>query len=499
MKAAGALAIFTALAVAGVGLVRGTWAVGGSDSSCYALMADAFARGHLQPTTTLHDAPWPDAARTLAPGGFIPSPVRENASSPICSPGFSLLLAPLRAIGGQDAIFLLTPAAGALLVWFTFLFARHLAGPMAASAAAVAVATMPVFVFQVVQPMNDVVVAAAWMGVLVYAARPQDHSGAMGAVTGLAILIRPNLAPLAMVVAVWCAAKGTSRLLRFSVAAAPFIAVTAVLNMMLYGHPLQSGYGPATDLFAVGHVTQNAQNYTAALFRGQLGFPLLGLAAIFFVPRTHRRIVALPLALTAVTISIYLLYRPFPEWWYLRFLLPVLPMMIVLAMAALVFGARRTTIVFPVLIIVSAHAVASDEMRTAWDLQQLEGRFRSVGRVARERLPQNAVFVTVWPSGSIVYHASREVVLWDALAPTALDSAVNWLTSKGLEPFIVLEEWEEPAFRARFAEHSDLGDLDWPPRFQVDRQVRIFRPRDRAAYFAGEHVATEHVVSRPRR
>ena len=34
-----------------VGVVRGTWAVGGSDSSCYALMADAFADGPLQPSS----------------------------------------------------------------------------------------------------------------------------------------------------------------------------------------------------------------------------------------------------------------------------------------------------------------------------------------------------------------------------------------------------------------------------------------------------------------
>ena len=39
---------------------RGTYAAGGSDSSCYALMADAFASGRLQPSSALA------AARALA-------------------------------------------------------------------------------------------------------------------------------------------------------------------------------------------------------------------------------------------------------------------------------------------------------------------------------------------------------------------------------------------------------------------------------------------------
>jgi hypothetical protein len=137
-----------AIAVMTIGIWRGTWAVGGSDSSCYALMAAAFAHGRLQPTTYIIDAPWPEASLTFAPGGFVPSPVRADAASPICTPGFSLLLAPLYVIGGRDAIFLLTPVAGGLLVWLTFLLGRELAGPGAGVAAALVVAATPVLVFQ---------------------------------------------------------------------------------------------------------------------------------------------------------------------------------------------------------------------------------------------------------------------------------------------------------------------------------------------------------------
>ena len=213
--------------------------MGGSDSSCYALMTAAFARGHMQPTTTLADAPWPEASRTFAPGGFVPSPTRADSASPICAPGFSLLLAPLYVVGGRDAIFLLTPLAGALLVWLTFVFGTRLAGPSAGAAAATVIAATPVFVFQVVQPMNDVAVATVWMAVLVLAAGPQVHSGWIGGLTGLAILIRPNLAPAALIVAAWCLAGGLRRFLVFGAAAAPFAIAVVTFNTRVIRAPAQ--------------------------------------------------------------------------------------------------------------------------------------------------------------------------------------------------------------------------------------------------------------------
>ena len=490
-----AAAIAVALVAGGVGLWRGTWAVGGSDSSCYALMAAAFASGQLQPTTSLANAaPWPDASRTFAPGGFIPSPMRPDAASPICAPGFSLLLAPFYFVGGRDAVFLLTPLAGAFLVYVTFVFGRQMAGNLAGLGAAIVVASAPVFVFQVVQPMNDIVVAALWTMVFTLAARPRDHTGWMSVTTGVALLVRPNLAPVAVVVAAWCFAAGSRRLAVFCVGLLPFVMTIGFLNASLYGHPLQSGYGPVTDLFAVNHVADNLSNYGTALLETQLAFPLLGLVAPFFVPANQRRLAVFALSAAAAVIGLYLFYRPLPEWWYLRFLLPALPVLTVLAMAALVFGSRRTTIVIPVVIIVVAYGATSVAMREALDLSRLEGRFRLAGDIARERMPDNAVFISVWESGSVRYHAGRDALLWDALDPAALDAAVAWLSARGRDPFIMIEEWEEPLFRERFGGRSVLGQLDWPPQFDIERRVKIFRPADRERYLAGGAIPTQYIV-----
>ena len=196
--ASAAIALAAALAVAAVGFVRGTYAAGGSDSSCYALMADAFATGHLQPTSALAaHVPWPDAPKTFTPGGFVVSETNPSASAPVCAPGFSLLLAPLITIGGLDAIFILTPIAGALLVWLTFVAGRAMAGPLAGAMAAVLVAASPAMLYQVVQPMNDVTTAALWMATFVALLRRRWMLA--GVCCGLALLVRPNLLPLAIV------------------------------------------------------------------------------------------------------------------------------------------------------------------------------------------------------------------------------------------------------------------------------------------------------------
>ena len=94
------------------------------------------------------------------------------------------------------------------------------------------------------------------------------------------------------------------------------------------------------------------------------------------------------------------------------------------------------------------------------------------------------------------YHADRTSVLWDSLDPAWLDRAVQWLDRSGLEPFIVVERWEEPRFRDRFDGQSSLGALDWPPRFEIDRQVRIFALPIAPPIWRGVPVPTEYVVPR---
>jgi hypothetical protein len=245
-----------------------------------------------------------------------------------------------------------------------------------------------------------------------------------------------------------------------------------------------------SDLFSLANVPGNLANYGRALSATQLAFPLLGVTAIFFVPRERRGVVALAMSIAVAIVAVYLVYRPFPEWWYLRFMLPALALLTVLAMTSVVRASRRISLLIPVVLIVAGYSTTSGAMREAWNLSRLEHRFRLAAITARDRLPEQAVFLTVWESGSVRYHAGRDAVVWDSLDSGALDDAIRWLLARGQDPYIMIEDWEEPLFRERFAARSPVGQLDWPPRFEIERRVKIYRPADRAGYFKGDTIPT---------
>lgn len=500
------------LVSAGLGLTAWTWrtgAVGGSDSACYALMTTAYAEGRTQPRSALAlVAPWPEATRVAAPGGFLPSASRAGAAVPICAPGYSLLVTPLVLIAGPGAVHAVPPLAASLLAFLAFLLGRRLATAWAGVGAALLVATHPIVLFQAVQPMNDITTAALWTGVAaaMLAARP----GLTGVLIGLGLLVRPNLAPAAVVAVLGCGvvtarlasgerARRAVRAMAVAAGAAlPGVAAALALNASLYGSPLQSGYGDLGALFAWAHVPDNVVRYGGTWLTTSTPIVLLALAAPWAVRSPQRTAAWLLLSLAGGLTLVYLAYRPFTEWWYLRFLLPAVALSLVLAASSLAGVAvrlgGRTGAWLAALVILLAGVVASrtPEAGDAFRLAGLESRFPLTSEVVATRLPDSTVVVTSWQSGAVRFSPGREVVMWDALDPAWLDRAVEWLGAAGHTPVIALEAWEEEGFRARFAGQT-YGALDWPPRYDIDRRAHIFIPADRARYLRHEPYVTEHV------
>jgi hypothetical protein len=461
-------------------------------------MAKAFAGGSLQPHSALAGAPWPDAALTLAPGGFIPSPIHADAAAPICAPGMSLLMAPLAAVFGQDAIFWLTPIAAFVLVLAASAIARRFAGGMAGATAAILTATSPIVLYQTVQPMNDILTAALWLSALAVGG---SHL-LSGTLIGLAILVRPNLAPLAVVLAAMPFIRHHTRerqlrgLVAMIVGSLPGVLALLWLNQALYGSVIGSGYGALSRLFSVSHVATNAASYSRALFETQNIVPLIGLLAPLVFDGAKRTAALLLLAVAAMVIAVYSLYAPFPEWWYLRFLIPAIVVLLVLVSAVsvqLLSKARMGGLIPIAAVVLGILGTRAAGDRQAFELQRLEGRYRHSAEVVRDRLPGNAVLLTVWESGSIRFHAGREVVMWESLDPAWLDRAIAWLRATGHQPYVLVERREEAEFRSRFGGASEIGALDWPPRFDLNRQARIYDLADRDRYLAGEPYPTENL------
>jgi hypothetical protein len=530
---AGSAAAATLLA----GLLLGTWTAGSADSYGYVSQALLWLGGStVQARPLAAHVPWPAADWSFSPLGYRPA-ATPGAIVPTYPPGLPLLMAGAAAVAGPGGVFWIVPLLGAAAVWLTFLFARHLADASAGAVAAVLLAASPVFLFQLVQPMSDVPVTAWWLATLlgVAAGRP----GLAGACAAAAVLTRPNLAPLAgwalagVILRGGVPARRQARLrdaVSFIAPVAAALAFLGVLYAHWYGHPLATGYGAASDLFSAANIPVNLRHYLGWLVESQTPFVLLGLAApilawLDLAPATaaaavtpdagaagtaagfkeRRDLAWFSLVFAGLVLASYLPYSPFAEWWYLRFLLPALPVVLVLASAvalrvvALMPAAARVPALVLGVALLAGHYVGMANGRDAFNLARFESRYRTAGEFASRALPSTAILLSVQESGPLRFYGGRQTLRFDHLGPRDLDAVVTYLQQAGYQPYFALEAWEEAQFRDRFARSSELGQLDWPPAAEVGSpvKVRFYDPRDRPRFLAGERVSTIRGASPP--
>lgn len=538
-----AIALALAVATAALSVRFGTFAAGGSDSYCYVEQAERWAAGTIRsPIEPGFAVPWRNAHLSLTPTGFVPSQSVEGAIAPICPAGLALAMALPRALGApRGSVFCVVPLFAAVAVFAEFVLARSLTGALGGLAAAMLVATSPVFFYMAVQPMSDVPATAAWLVALACVTRGTRRAlVGTGLAAGVAVLMRPNLAPLAGLLVVFAAgrqartsAEGQVRAsardgLAVLTGLAPAAAGVGIVQWILYGSPLRSGYGNLDLLFRASHIVLNLLRYPRWLVETQSVFVLLGLVAPATIwwrergrtgaePRWPMALLLWAFALGAFLA--YLPYVPFDGWWFLRFWLPGIPPLIVLAVAACTWvfpasdsaasarppyppqhparsaRAPHQSIALGVGLLVvglAAWQLGVARERGAFDLQHLERKFVAAGEYV-SRLPANAVVLTVWHSGAVRYYGSRPSILWDAIAPEELDRAVESLASQGREVFLDLEDWEADRFRSRFARHSAYAQLDWPPRARIGSNVSVWALADRVRFLRGEQTQSDRI------
>ncbi len=493
------------LLTAFVGIRWGAFAIGGSDSHCYAGQARMLVEGRVSLAPPLvPPVPWPNAGATFAPSGFTPGPGADGASVPLCPAGLSIAMAAAVRIAGDAALFAVVPLMGLLAVWCTWLLGRRLAGPGVGAASALLLACSPTFLYQLVQPMSDVPAAALWTAALATAlgteprARATAARGlAVGLLTGAAIMMRPNLAPLA---AIPLALVWTSRSAALAAAGGvtPGVAAVALLQAAIYGSPLRTGYGDLSQLFSLAHITTNIVNYPAWLAFAHTPVLALGLLAPFVAAR--RTVAWALLAFVAGVFAAYLPYVPFTDWWYTRFVLPALPVLIILTMTLCERAASRLpsraglAALAVVTVALGAYWLGRADELAVFRLRALEQKYVELGRLAASRLPRNAIVLAAQPAGSVRYYARLPTLSWDAIDPAWLDRVIAECRARGLEPYLAVEAWEREAFRSRFRGRSPAADLDWPPRAALGNVIFVYDPADRNRYLAGERIPTEHIT-----
>ena len=493
-----------ALLSGAVATVFATNSAAGADASGYLSEAAQWAAGHMFHRDALAGTLGAGEPWLTAPLGWRPSPI-AGLQSPTYPPGLPLLMAAPYALGGTTAAAVVVMASAVLTVWATGLLAARMAGGVAGVIASVTIAVSPILLFQSIQPMSDVPVTAAWMltwvlliprgaqPVPVRGDKPLGLSFLAGVACALAVLIRPNLAPLAAV-PLFLIGWNVRRIVVFSIP----VAVSGLLLMWLqwqwYGSPFRSGYGTADELFAIGNISANAARYFSWLAATS---PALLIAPIGIAMLWRQAATRALAVFASLVVAAYLVYAVFDVWSYLRFLLPALAIAAVFAGGAIAITLRRLPVAWrpvgAVIVALSlfAHGVSQARALDTFRLADQQRRVGQVGEFIATTLPADTVIISGEQSGSLRYDTGRGILRWDAASPDALSAALSALGADGRPIVVALDAWEREPFRAKFSELASVS-LEWPAAFEAGTSHRtlVWLLTDRNRFLAGERVQT---------
>ena len=475
-----------------VSLVYLTTAVGGADSYGYASQADLWLNGRPsidQPW--VKPVPWPLARESFTPLGYALSPDAGKPWSivPTYPPGLPWLMALAKGIGGQEVMFWIAPIFAALMVLATYGIGCRLVSPSGGLIAAWLVATSPVQVFYQLQSMSDGPAGGAWALAIYFLLGTTPRAAvAAGAATALAITIRPNLVFGAGILGLWylvrlwhaAPAERGARLregLLYAVSSACGIGAIAAVNYSLNGSPLRSGYGSLEGFFSRDYLWPNARDYFVWLMQTQtpvvlLGFVALALPTRAFWPAVRDRAVIPVLGLFVLGVwAFYCYYLHFDAWWYLRFHLPLFPVLMTGVAAALVALVRKAPPIGRVLMALLVVALGTYTMRIAretgaYELWKADRHYPAVARMVRMSTGPDSVIISMQHSGSVRYYGGRMTLRYDFLDPAWLDRAVDWMQSRGVHPYLLIDKWELPYVQKRFPGQKAMEYLRQPPAAQ---------------------------------
>lgn len=463
---------------------------GGADASGYLSQARLWRAAHFwdlrrlrSETPLARDVTVASQQYAFTPVGY--QPAGEPATIvPGYPPGLPLHFAIASAIGGDRLQFAIVPLGAAGLVIVAFLIARRIGGPDAALFAAAATGASPMVLYQAAQPMSDVV-AAFWWSLAIWGLMRYTAAAAVGAgvAAAIACAVRPNLfamAPLLGLLAWWWAGWRPRALITLIGFAAPLAIAAAAfvfLQQDLYGHASKTGYGEVSSLFAIEHVWPNLVRYPRWALFTQSALLLTAVAAPLAIRRgwvapAIERQLAEKIAWSGLLFFVglqgfYLLYIAFDDWVYFRFLLPALPWVLTLQAVTIAAICRRMPMpglaVILVAVLMASWGVGRARALGAFRLQDSEHRYLDIAESVRA-LPPNTAFLSVQHSGSLAYYNAAAVLRWDWIDASEIDRVVDALARRGRPVFAVLDDWEEPQFRARFT-GTRLLRLIGTPRF----------------------------------
>jgi hypothetical protein len=441
---------------------------GGADSSGYMNAAKLLSQGRIhvpmREVANLETTPGTSARLSYAyvPLGFRPS--HNGQITPTYPIGLPLLIAATATITGWEMspgfTIALHSMAGLVLV---YALGRKigLSRPTALLGMAI-IGTGPLYILYSLQLMSDMPALTWCTAAILCAWQSRSRTSfalAAGIAMGIAVLIRPSDVLLIFPIAValgfnW---RRWSLLITGGI---PSAIALAMYNVSAYGDPLASGYGNISDLMSSHYVKDTLLNYVhwlPALLTPvvilALGFPLL----LKRSPRIGWMLLAWWLSF-ATFYAFY--YYTHETWWYLRFILPCFPALVLTALfvGSIMIDQLRTRAFFrkPAVlaclagIVVMTVAISNAhwiDKQNVLRMQDDQKHYVQASAWARDNLPAGSVIACMQVSGALLYYTDFPVIRWDSLTRETAANIEKSLSaaSRPLYAMTFPFEWEANA------------------------------------------------------
>ncbi len=431
---------------------------GGSDSSGYLNAAHLLLEGRLssvKPALPGH-TPSDFAIGAHQPLGFL-TRAGTDEMAPSYPVGLPLHLAVFSWIAGLDwATIPLNMCAALASGGLFYLLARRLDLPASlALGGAAALLLCPMFLFAALQPMSDLL-ALMWSLAALYAALRAREGWRWGVLCGLAVawavLVRPTNLLVVVPVAVALGLNWRAYLW-VGLGGLPGAILLGAYDRMIYGSVLATGYGDVWSAFSREYAAHNIVFFAWWIPGLLTPVVLLALLAPFRAGVRRREIAALA-TWAVMLIGFYAFYYHSGEtWWYLRFILPAFPALLLIALAVLhSFPAGDSTRKIGGSCLLAAVLIWEVVLTNRFALLEIksgEATYYDASIWSRTHLPANAAVICMQVSGALYYYTDFLLLRWDQIDPSKVPPLIAALREGHRPVYAILYEFEEADARAR--------------------------------------------------
>ncbi len=310
--------------------------------------------------------------------------------------------------------------------------------------ATVLLAINPLFVSYSLHLMSDMP-SLFWCGLAVFSALKTKEKSSWvivaGAALGMAVMIRPVNILIAIPLLI-IFGKNWRNLIYCGLGGLPFAAALLILNHNLYGHFFTTGYGDLSELFGTQFFLASIAAYEKYLLLELT--PFVALAIGIFMPSLWRQNPRRSIILAAWIAPFFIFYSFYFYtsgcWWYMRFLLPIFPA-IILAMVLTLRDIRESFPKFRRTIMVSFLS-----LNFFWQasiflvfpvITNESSEYFLASNWVKNNLEKGSIFIAMQTSGALIQYTEFPIIRYDSVTRSELEK-IREVAKKNQRPIYAM-------------------------------------------------------------